>query len=329
MIAGYAIPDFTSEFWHYYIAGITVVSIIGVIWFLMTHTTRKLAPGEKAEIIDHAWDGDLQELNNPLPRWWLYLFWFLIVFSIVYLVLFPGLGKFSGVLNWSSAEQYETEKERVDAQFNKVMQPFMTMNLIGVAADPKAREMGQHLFLTYCSQCHGSGGLGDGKNFPNLTDNLWLFGGDPASIQASIADGRQGEMPALGDAVGGEQGAKELANYVLALGGKPHDAALAAAGQAKWAVCAGCHGEDGKGMAVISAPNLTDDAWQYGGSDAAIAESIMKGRKGGMPAFQQSLGDAKIHLLAAYVWGLGGGATPTAAAAPAEAGEPAGSAMAQ
>ncbi len=312
MIAGYAVPDFSSEFWHYFIAGITVVSIIGVIWFLMSHTTRKLAPGEKAEVLEHAWDGDLQELNNPLPRWWLYLFWFLIVFSIVYLILYPGLGAFSGVLNWSSAGQYKAEKARVDAEFDKVIQPFMSMNLMAVAANPKAKEMGQHLYLTYCSQCHGSGGLGDGKDFPNLTDKLWLFGGDPASIRATISNGTMlNMMPALGDAVGGEQGAKEVASYVLSLAGKPHDATLAEAGKAKFAVCAGCHGEGGKGNPAIHAPDLSATT----GGEADIVEAIIKGRKGGMPAFQTSLGNAKIHLLAAYVWGLGGGVKPPMAAA--------------
>ncbi|NTV95803.1 MAG: cytochrome-c oxidase, cbb3-type subunit III [Thiobacillus sp.] len=314
MIAGYAVPDFVSDFWHFYIAGITVVSIIGVMWFLKAQTTQKLAPGEKAEIIDHAWDGDLQEFNNPLPRWWLYGFWFLIVFSIVYLVLFPGLGKFAGVLGWTSADAYNQEKTSIDAEFNKVLEPFLAKDVMTVAADPTAKEMGQRLYLTYCMQCHGSNAQGDGKNFPNLADGQWLFGGDADSIKASISGGRLGEMPA--NLLGDEASAKEVANYVLSLGGKPHDAALAAAGQAKFAACAGCHGEDGKGMAAAGFPNLTDDAWLYGGSEAAITESIVKGRKGGMPAFQDLLGDAKIHLLSAYIWGLGGG-QQAAAAAPA------------
>ncbi|HEX8980092.1 MAG TPA: cytochrome-c oxidase, cbb3-type subunit III [Parasulfuritortus sp.] len=320
MIAGYAVPDFVSAFWNYYIIVITVVSIVGVMWFLKNQSTaKKLAPGEKAELMEHAWDGDLQELNNPLPRWWLYLFWFLIVFSIIYLVLFPGLGKFPGVLNWTSAQQYSDEKTRIDAKFDQVMEPFLHEDIMTVAADPTAKEMGQHLFLTYCSQCHGSNAQGDGKNFPNLTDNLWLFGGTPDEVKASIANGHQAEMPA--NLLGDEQSAKEVANYVLSLGGKPHDATLAEAGKAKFAVCAGCHGEDGKGNTAAGFPNLTDNAWQYGGSEADIVETIMKGRKGGMPAFQTMLGDAKIQLLTAYVWGLGGGEKP-AAPAPAPVAAP-------
>lgn len=301
MIDGYAIPDFVSDFWHYYIAAITVAGIIFCLWLLKSQTTTRLAAGEKANLMEHAWDGDLQELNNPLPRWWMWMFYGLVIFGIVYLVLYPGLGKFEGVWKWSSANAYKTEKDRVDAEFNKVFQPFMGKDVMAVAADPTANAMGKRLFLTYCSQCHGSNAEGVEGKFPNLTDNLWLFGGSPDEIKASIANGRLGEMPA--GLAGDVQGAKEVANYVLALGGKKHDPALAAAGKAKYAACAGCHGEDGKGNNAAGFPNLTDDAWMYGGSEAAIVESIVKGRKGGMPA-QQQLGDAKIHLLTAYVISL-------------------------
>ncbi len=305
MIEGYAIPDFISDFWHWYIAGVTIVSIIGVAWFLQSQTTRRLAPGEKAELMEHAWDGDLQELNNPLPRWWLYLFWFLIAFSVVYLILYPGLGRFSGVWNWSSASQWQEEKARVDAKFNEVLRPYLDKDLLALAADPKAMESGRRLYLTYCSQCHGSDGKGS-REFPNLADGEWLWGGEPERIKLSITNGFTAEMPPMGDAVGGEQGAREVAHYVLSLGGRPHDAALAAAGKEKYAACAGCHGEDGKGNADAGFPNLTDAAWRHGGSEEAIVESILKGRQGGMPA-QTHLGEAKIHLLAAYVLSLSKG----------------------
>jgi cytochrome c oxidase cbb3-type subunit 3 len=314
MIAGYAVPDFISDFWHYYIAALTILGILFSLWILYSQTTEKLAPGQQAELMHPTWDGDLQELNNPLPRWWMWLFYALVAFGILYLVLYPGVGKFAGVWNWSSADAYKQEKERVDAEFNKVFQPFLGQDIMSVAADPKAQEMGKRLYLTYCSQCHGSDAQG-ARGFPNLTDAQWLFGGTPDEVKASIADGRIGEMP--GGLAGDEQGAKEVAHYVLALGGKPHDAALAAVGKEKYAACAGCHGEDGKGNNAAGFPNIVDDAWQYGGSEAAIIESIVKGRKGGMPA-QAHLGEAKVHLLAAYVWGLGGGVKPAPVAPPAE-----------
>ena len=304
MIAGYAIPDFVSDFWHYYIAALTIGGILFSLYVLRSQTTAKLAAGQQAELMAPTWDGDLQELNNPLPRWWMWMFYGLTFFGIIYLVLYPGMGKFEGIWNWSSAKAYQEEKTRVDGQFNAVMQPFMGQDLMTVAANADAKKMGENLFLTYCSQCHGADAQGS-RGFPNLTDNQWLFGGTPDDIKSSIADGRVGEMP--GGLAGDEQGAKEVANYVLSLGGKAHDAGLAAAGKDKFAACAGCHGEDGKGIAAAGFPNIVDDAWQYGGSEAAITESIVKGRKGGMPAQHANLGDAKIHLLAAYVWGLGGG----------------------
>jgi len=323
MIAGYAIPDFVSDFWSYYIAAFTIAGIIFSLWILRSQTTKKLAPGEEAEVMAPTWDGDLQELNNPLPRWWMYLFYGLIFFSIIYLVLYPGLGSYAGMWNWSSAGQYQAEKERVDAQFDAIVQPYMSQDIMTLAVNPDARKMGENLFLTYCSQCHGSDAKGNtSQGFPDLTDRrLSLFGATPDAIRNSIANGHLAEMPA--NLLGDEQSAKEVANYVLSLGGKPHDAALAAAGKEKYAVCAGCHGENGKGIAAIGAPDLTDDAWEYGGTEAAIVQTIMKGRKGGMPGFQDALGDAKIKLLTAYVWGMKGVEPPPEPAPPAEAAAPA------
>lgn len=298
--------DFVSNFWSFYIAVISAVSIVWVAWFLKTQTTRKLAAGEKAEVIEKAWDGDLQELNNPLPRWWLWLFYLTIVFGVVYLVLYPGLGSYKGVLGWSATGQWQDEQTQANAQYGPIFDKYLQQDLKVVATDPQAREMGQRLFLTYCSQCHGSDAAG-GKGFPNLTDHDWLYGGAAQTIQASIANGRGGVMPALGAALG-EQATKQVANYVLSLSGRPHDPQLAAAGREKFAAnCAACHMPDGKGMQAMGAPNLTDKVWLYGGSEATIVETITKGRNGNMPAQLNKLGEAKVHLLAAYVYGLSQG----------------------
>lgn len=300
--------DFTSGFWPIYISAITLVSIVGTWVFLKSQTTRKLAPGEKAEVMEHTWDGDLQDLNNPLPRWWLGLFYGTLVFALGYLALWPGLGNYAGLLNWTSRGEYEAEVKAAEARFQPVYARFMTQDIATVAADPEARAIGRNLFLTYCSQCHGSNAAG-ARGFPDLTDNDWLYGSDPATIQATITDGRSGIMPALGEALGA-QGTKEVANYVLSLSGRKHDAALAAAGNAKFAVnCAACHLPDGTGMQALGAPNLTDKVWLYGGSEAAIIETIAQGRNGVMPAMTQTLGttsnkDAKLQLLTAYVYGL-------------------------
>jgi cytochrome c oxidase cbb3-type subunit 3 len=300
--------DFTSSFWPYYIAVITLVSIIGTWVFLRSQTTRKLAPGEKPELMAHTWDGDLQDFDNPLPRWWLGLFYGTLVFALAYLLLWPGLGSYAGVLGWSSTGEYSAEVKAAEAQFQPVYAGFMKQDIVTVAANPEARAIGKNLFLTYCSQCHGSDAAG-AKGFPNLTDHDWLYGGDPATIQATITDGRNGMMPALGAAIG-VQKTRDAANYVLSLSGRKHDATRAAAGKAVFAEnCAACHMPDGKGMQAMGAPNLTDKVWLYGGSEANIIESITKGRNGTMPAMTQTLGTtsnkaAKLHLLTAYVYSL-------------------------
>lgn len=313
--------EFDAPFWSWYIIVLTISSLIGVALFLVSQRTRRLAPGEKAEQMEHRWDGDLVELNNPLPSWWVKLFWITLIFSAVYLVLYPGLGSFKGVLGWTSFGQYDGEMAKAKEKYDPIFNQFLGQPVEQVAASAEAREMGQRLFLTYCAQCHGSDAAG-ATGFPDLTDKDWLYGGDAETIKSSIANGRAGVMPALGAALG-DDGAKQVANYVLSLSGSSHDAGLAAAGKPLFeANCAACHMPDGTGMAALGAPNLTDKVWLYGGSEGAIMESINKGRAGNMPAQLQALGEAKVHLLAAYVWGLGGGMAAPApapeAAAPAE-----------
>ena len=303
--------EFDSPFWSWYIIALTVVSLVAVAIFLKSQITRRLAPGEKAQEMEHKWDGDLVELNNPLPSWWVNLFWITMVFAVVYLVLYPGLGNFKGVLGWTSWGEYNAEVSDAKAKYEPVFNQFMGQPVEQVAASSEARDMGQRLFYTYCAQCHGTDAAGN-KGFPNLTDHDWLYGGDSASIKASIANGRAGVMPALGAALGTE-GTKQVANYVLSLSGTKHDAGMAASGKTLFeSNCAACHMADGKGMAALGAANLTDKTWLYGGSEASVIETITKGRNGHMPAQLQALGEAKVHLLAAYVYGLGGGVAPVA-----------------
>ncbi len=315
--------EFDSPFWSWYIIVLTVGSLVGVAYFLHSQMTRQFSPGEKAQEMEHRWDGDLVELNNPLPNWWVKLFWITMIFAVVYLVLYPGLGSFKGVLGWTSFGAHDTEMQEAKAKYDPVFNQFMGQPVEQVAASAEARDMGQRLFLTYCAQCHGSDAAGN-KGFPNLTDHDWLFGGDAASIKTSIADGRTGVMPALGAALGAD-GTKQVANYVMSLSGADHNAGMAASGKALYeSNCAACHMPDGKGMAALGAANLTDKTSLYGGSEAAIIETITKGRNGHMPAQLQALGEAKVHLLTAYVYGLGGGVAPVAVVEPAvEAAAPA------
>jgi cytochrome c oxidase cbb3-type subunit 3 len=296
------VADFTSGFWGAAIAIVTLASILGCAALLYSQTIRR-KPGA-AETTGHTWDEDLAEYNNPLPRWWMWLFYLTVVFALAYLVLFPGLGSFRGTLGWSSQQRYEAEVAAAEREFGPLYERYLKMPLAAVAADPQAREMGQRLFLNNCAQCHGSD-AGGSRGFPNLRDGDWLYGGTPERIQESIAQGRSGLMPPQAAAVGTADDVKDVAAYVLSLSGRTHDGLRAQRGKPRFAAaCAACHGIDGKGNTALGAPNLTDRTWLYGGSEATIIETITKGRNGVMPAHQALLGDAKVHLLAAYVLSL-------------------------
>jgi cytochrome c oxidase cbb3-type subunit 3 len=249
------------------------------------------------------WDEDLQELNNPLPKWWLNLFYITLVFGIGYLALFPGLGTFKGLLGWTEKGQYEREIAAADKQFNPLYEKYLKEDLKQLAANPEALKTGGRLFVNYCTGCHGSD-AGGGPGFPNLRDEDWLYGGDPKTIETTILNGRQGAMPAWG-AVLGPDGVANVAEYVLSLSGRSVNDTIAATGKEKFMqLCVACHGPDGKGNQAMGAPNLTDNIWLYGGSKNTIMETIDKGRSGRMPAHGEFLGEAKVHLLAAYVYSL-------------------------
>ncbi len=295
--------DFTHDFWSWYVAVITVVSLVACGVFLRHFTTHRMAAGEKPETMGHVWDEDLAEYNNPLPNWWRWLFYITIVFSLVYLVFYPGLGKFGGALNWSATGQYESEVVRAEQRFGPLYAKYAAMNIELVAADPQAREMGQRLFLNYCAQCHASDARGS-RGFPNLADRDWLYGGSPVAIENSITGGRQGIMPPFAAALGTD-GTKDISHYVMSLSGMTHDSLRAARGKQNFQqYCAACHGVDGTGNQMLGAPNLTDDIWLFGRGESSINEIVSKGRHNVMPPWGEFLGDARVKLLAAYVWGL-------------------------
>jgi len=281
---------------------VTVLNVVGCGWLIWW--TARSVPGEaaKGEVTGHVWDGDLQERNNPMPRWWLILFFATIVFCLIYFVLYPSLGGFKGVLGWSKQSQYAEEMAEAAERYGPMYAAFRGQDIPALAANPKALALGRSLFLTNdCINCHGSDARG-AIGFPNLTDKDWLHGGEPQDIVESITHGREGLMPALGAALG-PQGTDEVVSYVLALSGRQAPADQAAAGKARFVLCATCHGVDGKGNQTLGAPNLTDDIWLYGGSADAIRRTVSFGRHGQMPAHQW-LGDDKIRLLAAYVYSL-------------------------
>jgi cytochrome c oxidase cbb3-type subunit 3 len=298
--------DFTSSFWNWFIIVPTVAGIIGC-FLLVRWLSTDIKQEDLAKSMGHVWDEDLEELNNPLPRWWLNMFYLTLFFGIGYLVLYPGLGTFAGMLGWTSTGQYEQEIDLADAKYGPLFSRYESMDIVAVADDPDARRMGERLFVNYCAACHGSDARG-ARGFPNLRDNDWLYGGSPETIEQTILNGRNGVMPAWESALGGEAGVADMTEYVLGLSGRNVDTAAAARGGEKFAMlCAACHGADGTGNQALGAPNLTDNIWLYGGSSTRVAETIAKGRNGVMPAHAEFLGKDKVHLLAAYVYSLSTG----------------------
>lgn len=283
------------------VAVVTSLNVIACAW-LIWWTARK-RPNEAAlgEVTDHVWDGDLRERNNPMPRWWLILFFLSIAYCFVYFLLYPALGNVSGILGWSEANQYQREMHVAQHTYGPVYATFAGRTVADLSRDPQALALGRSLFSNNCINCHGSDARG-APGFPNLTDNDWLYGGDPDTIVQTITQGREGMMPALGAALG-PQGVDETVAYVESLSGQAARADKVAAGRARFVLCAGCHGADAKGNPAVGAPNLTDDIWLYGGSEAAIRKTIMEGRHGKMPAHQW-LGEDRVRLLAAYVYSL-------------------------
>lgn len=299
--------DFVSDFWGVYITVIVLTGIIGLTYLLFTQSRVKVQRGEQVDTTGHSWDEDLQEYNHPLPRWWMFMFYFTLAFGLIYLVLYPGLGKFQGVRGWTSVGQYKDERAQAEAKYQPLYDQFLKQDIPTVAANPNAQEMGKRLFQTYCIQCHGSDARG-AKGFPNLVNHDWLYGGDPKTIETTILNGRHGQMPAWGSVLG-EEKVKDVANYVLSLSvqKKKFDAERAARGKETFtAICSACHGPDGKGNQQIGAPNLTHPSgnWLYGGTEKTIIETITNGRNNQMPAWKDFLGEGKVHLLASYVWGL-------------------------
>jgi len=295
------VSQFTSQFWDVYVAILSLVSIVACALFLKSQSVRKV-PGA-APTTGHTWDEDLAEYNNPLPRWWSWLFYITIVFAIAYLVLYPGLGSWRGALGWSQVTQLEQELAAADKRFGPMYEKFAATEVETLSKNPDALAIGQKLFLNNCAQCHASDG-GGSRGFPNLTDRDWLWGGEPATIKATITNGRTGVMPPFGPTLG-EQGVKDVAHYVMSLSGLTHDSLRKARGEASFKqICAACHGPEGKGNPALGAPNLTDRIWLYGSSEPVVIETITRGRTNQMPAHKDLLSEAKIHLLTAYVLSL-------------------------
>lgn len=287
----------------WFVAITTILSLAACIWLIAW--TMKRRPGEPAtdDTTHHVWDGDLQEMNRPLPRWWLMLFYLTILFAGVYLALYPGLGAFDGFLGWSQESQYRQEVTLAEARYAPVFEAFAATPVEELAKDPAALRVGSNLYANHCSMCHGSAARG-AAGFPNLTDASWLYGGDPENIRVSILNGRSGVMPALGASFTADE-LDAMVGFIRQLG-TPSEASAKStpAGQKFQTLCSACHGPDGRGNQVLGAPNLADDIWLYGASREDIVATIMNGRNGVMPAHRDLLGEDRVHVLTAYVYSL-------------------------
>ena len=288
-----------SPFMRVIVLVFTCLNVLGCAWLIWWTALKQ--PDEVAEgaVKEHVWDGDLRERNNPMPRWWLMLFYITIVFALLYFLLYPAVGR--GVLGWSEVREYNEDMHSSQRHYAPVYAAYAGRSIEELAREPKALALGHSLFATNCINCHGSDARG-APGFPDLTDNDWLYGGEPKDIVQSITNGREGTMPPIGAALG-EQGVDEVIAYVLSLSGHAEPSDKVAAGKARFVVCAGCHGVDGKGNRAVGAPDLTVDIWLYGGSPATLRKTLMEGRHGKMPAHQW-LGEDRIRLLAAYVYSL-------------------------
>jgi len=296
-----------SAFWHWFVVIITLAFTAAMVWlFIATGRAKvnKQSDGDGADATGHVWDEDLREYNNPMPRWWLWLFYGSVIFALLYLVLYPGLGRYDGTLGWSQEGQYETQMARAAEAFQEQFAPLAEEPLEALADNSEALRVGRNVYAHNCSTCHGSDARG-AEGYPNLTDDHWIWGGEPQRVLQSIKDGRQAVMPPFGQNLD-EQQVTRLAVYTQQLAGQTVDSTMAAAGEKLYQQnCVACHGPQGTGNPMLGAPNLTAGVYTYGGDLNSLRTTIREGRNGVMPAQEDLLGDIRVRLVAAYVLSLG------------------------
>ena len=291
-------------FWAWFVAADTIAFIIWCVWLISWAGKQGPQNIEDEDLVGHVWDGDLEEWNNPAPKWWLYLYFITIAWAVGYMIVYPGIGAFEGLLGWSQEGQYEEEIQAAEARYGPIYERFAAMEFEERVADPEALELGRSLFASYCTTCHGSDARG-GPGYPNLTDNDWLWGNSEDNIVATITHGRSGIMTSWAAVLGSDEGIDNMVRYVRSLSGlEEADEAALTAKPIFATVCAACHTPAGTGNIALGAPNLTDETWLYGSSPESIRTTIVDGRNGVMPPHGELLGEKRTKILAAYVYSL-------------------------
>jgi cytochrome c oxidase cbb3-type subunit 3 len=289
-----------SSFWSWWVIILTAATFVGTTWILFAN--RSGPPANAEQTTGHAADG-IEEYDNPLPYWWFLMFVITIVFGIGYLVVYPGMGNFPGLMGWTQVEQWQEDVDAAEERFSDMRYRYLAMPVEQVIEHPEAVKMGQRLYAVNCSVCHGADAKG-GYGFPNLTDDDWLWGAGPDAIKYALNNGRQAAMPAW-EAVLGDEGIRNVTAYVMQISGREVNPDMANAGKQQFdMLCVACHGPEGLGNTAMGAPNLTNGIWLYGGSESEIQHTLRVGRNGVMPKFGDQLSEDKIHLITAYVYSL-------------------------
>lgn len=292
----FPVADMPSNFWGGWIVTITVASFLALLW-LVIDIYRGGPDGNEHEV----WDETLREGTKPAPLWWFWFILALMIVSVVYVMLYPGLGRWKGALGWSQGGQISERFVDFEGQFGTQRRHVLAQPLAELANSGAAMRSGWRVFNNNCSSCHGHDAAGQARRFPDLTDSSWQWGADEAQLVETIHSGRQAVMPPW-LTVAGQEGVDQLADYVLALSRRESDdAAVAGGGNLYQQFCVACHGLDGAGNPLLGAPALNDASWTYGGEHAEVVESIANGRIGVMPAFGTRLDETQIRLLVAWL----------------------------
>ena len=287
--------ELPGGFWAGWITVLTLVSLVGLVWLIVSVYFTDTGPQEAEAQV---WDETLREGSHPAPMWWFWLILALLVFSVGYLILYPGLGSYKGVLGWSQAGHIGHRQADFGERFGDLRQEILARSMEDLQDDPLILAGARRVYARNCAVCHGPDARGQASAFPDLLDDDWQWGGTAAQVEQSIRQGRNGVMVAWHDTLG-EQGVAEVVDFLETLAGGGDWESPGALRFRQY--CAACHGASAEGNALLGAPDLTDDVWLYGDSREALTETVANGRHGVMPAFGSRLDDVQVRMLVAWL----------------------------